>query len=275
MSHWIFTSARVCPPAVSFTLLFLISFVIKFTICPHNPNILRHFMIHICGIMSYIFFLGTSVVNSHHVYIFSLVFISIWRWWSVYSWSFVPEFLGDIFSILLGVASDFHVSSKVLLVFLVLVLVLFLFINIIILLRGELSTSALADIFSLTLSDSMSPQVSSTFLSILADHKNAKVSMVSVCPLISNPSCPCTNPLQIVPSAPITISITNTKIYIVFFQFSCKVYELISLFSFFSLCAPLGRQTQLFCRFVFFTTIWSGRLAEIRWSVFISKSQRS
>ena len=79
-------------------------------------------------------------------------------------------------------------------------------------------TPALADGFSLGfLSDSKSPQVSRTLLNIQADLNNFVVSMVSICPLISKSSSPCTNPLEIVPSAPITISIPVTfKFHICF-----------------------------------------------------------
>ena len=59
-----------------------------------------------------------------------------------------------------------------------------------------------------TLRDSKSSQVSWTLLSILADLNNAVVWMVSTCPLISKSSSSFTNPLGIVPSAPITIGIT-------------------------------------------------------------------
>ena len=58
-------------------------------------------------------------------------------------------------------------------------------------------------VFHGILSDSKSPQVSKTLLSILADLNNAVVWMVSTCSLISKSSSPFINPLRIVPCAPI------------------------------------------------------------------------
>ena len=57
-------------------------------------------------------------------------------------------------------------------------------------------------------SDSKSPPVSRTFLSILADLNNVVVWMVSTHVLISNYSSPFTNRLVMVPSTWITIDIT-------------------------------------------------------------------
>ena len=57
-------------------------------------------------------------------------------------------------------------------------------------------------------SDSKSPQVSRTLLSILVDLHNSVVWMLSTCPLISKSSCPFTNPLGIVPRAPFGIIVT-------------------------------------------------------------------
>ena len=62
--------------------------------------------------------------------------------------------------------------------------------------------------FHLSLSDSKFPKVSRTLLSILADISNDVVLIVS-----TRPFTPCTNPLMIVPSAPITISITVTFMF--------------------------------------------------------------
>ena len=63
------------------------------------------------------------------------------------------------------------------------------------------------------LSDRKSPQVSRTLLSILADVNNVVVSIVSTRPLIFMSCSPYTNPLVIVPSAPITIGITVTFMF--------------------------------------------------------------
>ena len=63
-----------------------------------------------------------------------------------------------------------------------------------------------------SLSDSKSPQVSWILHSILAGNNNI-VWMVSTCPLISKPSSPFPNPLEIVPSALDTIGITFTFMF--------------------------------------------------------------
>ena len=70
-------------------------------------------------------------------------------------------------------------------------------------------------VFYWSLSDSKSPQVSMTILSILADSNNDLVKMASTRPLISKSSTPSTNFLVTVPSSPITIGITVT------FMFHC------------------------------------------------------
>ena len=80
-----------------------------------------------------------------------------------------------------------------------------------------------------SLSDSKSPQVPRTLLSILADLNNAVVWMISICPHISKSFSPCTNPLVTVPRAPITVNF----IFHSFFQFPSKVQVLIFLFIFF------------------------------------------
>ena len=68
------------------------------------------------------------------------------------------------------------------------------------------------------LSDKKSPQVSKTLLSNLADHKNTVVCMISIRPVISKSSSPCTNPLVTVPRVPITIGITVTLMFHSFFN---------------------------------------------------------
>ena len=85
--------------------------------------------------------------------------------------------------------------------------------------------------FHWSLSDSKSPQVSRTLLSILADLNNAVVWMVSTRPLISKFSCPCINPFETVPRAAITIGITITLIFHSFFIYRARSRYL----SFFSL----------------------------------------
>ena len=86
-------------------------------------------------------------------------------------------------------------------------------------------------VFHWSLSNSKSPQVSKTLLSILADRNNAVVWVVSTRPVISKFSCPCTNPLVTVPRAPITIGITVTFTFLSLFNFQARS----SYLSFFSL----------------------------------------
>ena len=68
-------------------------------------------------------------------------------------------------------------------------------------------------VFLWILSDNKSPQVSRTFLCILAIFNNALVWMVSTRSLIFKSFCSFTNPLETVPIAPITISITVTFLF--------------------------------------------------------------
>ena len=84
-------------------------------------------------------------------------------------------------------------------------------------------------IFYWSLSDSKSPQVSRTLLSILADLNVTW--MVPTRPLISKPSSPSANPLVTVPSASITIGITVTFMLHSFFV-SWARSRYLSLFSF-------------------------------------------
>ena len=73
-------------------------------------------------------------------------------------------------------------------------------------------------VFHWSLSDSNSPQVSRTLLSILAVLNNAVVWMVSTRPLTSKSSSPLSNTLVTVPNAPITIGIIVTCIFHRFFN---------------------------------------------------------
>ena len=103
-----------------------------------------------------------------------------------------------------------------------------------------------------SLSDSKSHYVSRTLLSILADINNAVVWIVFTCPLIFKSSSPFTNPLRIVPSAPITIGITITFMFHSYFSSLAKSRYL----SFFSLsfnfiCGLPIWQSSLFSRFSF------------------------
>ena len=133
-------------------------------------------------------------------------------------------------------------------------------------------------VFHWSLSDSNSPQVSRTFPSILSYPNNAAVRMVSTYSLISKSSSPCANLLVTVPSAPITIGITATFTFHSFFNVLARPRYL----SFFSLSfnfilLSTGTAKSTIRQVLFFLLIinMSGRLAEIGWSVCISKSQGS
>ena len=73
-------------------------------------------------------------------------------------------------------------------------------------------------VFHWSLSDSKSPQVSRTLLSILAVLNNAVVRMVFTRPPTSKSSSPFSNPLVTVPNAPITIGIIVTCMFYSFFR---------------------------------------------------------
>ena len=92
-------------------------------------------------------------------------------------------------------------------------------------------------------------------------------------------SSPCTNPLVTVPKAPITISITLTFMFHSFFFNSLARSRYLSLFSlsfnFILWSTGTGKSTILQVLTFLLIIIRSGRLAEIRWSVCISKSLRS
>ena len=87
-------------------------------------------------------------------------------------------------------------------------------------------------VFHWILSDSKTPQVSRTLLSILDDPNNTVVGMLLTRPLISKSSCPNTNPLLTVPSALIIIGITVTFMFHTFFSSLARSIYL----SLFSLC---------------------------------------
>ena len=72
-------------------------------------------------------------------------------------------------------------------------------------------------VFQWSLSDSKFAQGIRTLLSILAGLNNAVIWMFFTCPLLSKSFSPFTNPLEIVPSAPITSGITVTSMFDSFF----------------------------------------------------------
>ena len=121
-----------------------------------------------------------------------------------------------------------------------------------------------------SLSDNKSPQVSRILLSILADLNNAVVWMVPTRPLISE---------SLYQSFGDCTKNTNYNRYNrhfhvpQFFQFPSKVQVLILLFIFFQFYCVVSWDSK-FSLFLLIITR-SDRLADIRWSVCISKSQRS
>ena len=126
-----------------------------------------------------------------------------------------------------------------------------------------------------SLRDNKFPQVFRTLLSILADLNNAVVWMVSTS-VISKSSSPPTNLLVTVPRAPITTGIIVTfmfnslfnslarSMYLCFFSYS---------FNFTLWSAGSEKSTILHVFFFLLIILRSGRLAEIWWSVCISKPQ--
>ena len=133
-------------------------------------------------------------------------------------------------------------------------------------------------VFHWSLSDSKSPQVSRTLLSILAVLNNAVIWMVSTHPPTSKSSSPFSNPLVTVPNTPITIGIIFTCMFHSFFS-SLARSRYLSFFSL-SFCfilwsAGTAKSTILQVLFFLLIIIKSGLLAGIRWSVCISKSHRS
>ena len=126
----------------------------------------------------------------------------------------------------------------------------------------EFFTSVLADGFHWSLSDSNSPQVSRTRLSILAVLCNAVVWIVSTRPLTSKSSRPFNNSFVTVPNAPITIGSIVTSMFHSFFHFSCKVEVLILLFTFFQIYSVVCRDSKVnnfadSLSFVDYYEVWS------------------
>ena len=131
-------------------------------------------------------------------------------------------------------------------------------------------------VFHWSLSNSKSPQVSRTLLSILTVLNNAVVWLVSTRPPTSKSASFFNSPLVTVPNAPITISVIVTFMFHSFFQFPCKVEVLILLFTFFQFYSVVSWDSKVdnFASSLFLLiTVRSGLLVEIRWSVCTSKSQ--
>ena len=122
-------------------------------------------------------------------------------------------------------------------------------------------------VFHWSLSDSKSSPFSRTLLNILADLSNAAVWMVSTRLLISKSYSPFINPSVSVPRAPITIGITVTFMFLSYPSFCFPFYS--------GWSAGTSKSTIRQVLFFLFIITRSGRLTEIRGSVFISKSMRS
>ena len=132
--------------------------------------------------------------------------------------------------------------------------------------------------FHWSLSDSKSPQISRTLLSILAVLNNAVVWVVYTRLPTSTTSRPFNNPLFIVPKAPITIGAIGTFMFYSFFNSLTRSRHL----SFFSnslrfILWSARTEKSIILQIVFFLLIiiMSGLLAGIRWSVCKLKSHRS
>ena len=120
------------------------------------------------------------------------------------------------------------------------------------------------------LTDSKSPKVSWTLLSILADLNKAVVWMVSIPPIISKISSPYTISLLTVSRVPITIGINITFMFQSFFQFSSKVQVLIFHFAFFQFYSVVSRDSKVhnsasslfFCCWLFLVLVVWPRLVD-------------
>ena len=126
-------------------------------------------------------------------------------------------------------------------------------------------------------SDSNSPQLPRTLLTILALRNNVVVWMIPLVRQLSSPAIPLT-PLVTVTNALITIGMIVTCIFHSFFN-SLARSRYLSFFShsFSFILWSAGIANWQFCKFSFLLLIiiMFGLLAEIRWSVCTSKSQRS
>ena len=120
-------------------------------------------------------------------------------------------------------------------------------------------------VFHWNLSDSKSPQVSRTLLSILAVLHNAVVWMVSTRPPTSKSTSSFSNPLVTVPNAPITVGIIVTSMFHSFFNSLARSRYLSFFshsFSFILLSAGTAKSTILQVLFFFF---WRLLLSLVFW----------
>ena len=129
-------------------------------------------------------------------------------------------------------------------------------------------------VFHRSLSDSKSPQISRTLLNILGVLNNAVVERDSTRPPTSKSPSPF-SPLVTVPNTPITIGIIVTIVFSIHNQ-GLDTYPSFHIFQFYSVVSR-DNKVDNFTSSIFFRliTLKSGFLADIRWSVCISKSHRS
>ena len=133
-------------------------------------------------------------------------------------------------------------------------------------------------VFHWSLNDNKSPQVSWTLLSILAVLSNVVIWIVSTRPPTSKSSRPFNNPLVTVPKALITIATIVTFMFHCFFN-SLARSKYLSFFShsfrFILWSAGTAKSTISQILFFLLIIIRPDLLAEIRWSVCMSKSHWS
>ena len=132
-------------------------------------------------------------------------------------------------------------------------------------------------VFHRSVSDSKSPEVSTTRLSILTVLSNAVIWIVSTYPPTSKSSKPFNNPLVIVPKVPITIGTIVTFMFHSNFSYLAWSKDL-SFFSHsfrFILWSARTAKSTIWQILFLLIIIRSGLLAGIRWSVCILKFHRS
>ena len=137
-------------------------------------------------------------------------------------------------------------------------------------------------VFHWSLSDSKSPQVSRSLLKILAVLNNVVVWIFSTRPPISKSSSPFSNPLVTVPKSTNYSGIIVTCMFNSFFNTLARLRYLSFFLTFFQFYSVVSRDSKvdnfaisLFFFFFLLIIIRSDLLAEIRWSVCMSKFQRS
>ena len=117
-------------------------------------------------------------------------------------------------------------------------------------------------VFHWSLSDSKSPQVPRTRLSILAVLSNAVVWIVSTRPPTSKSSSPFNNPLVTVPNAPITIGTIVTFMFHSFFNSLARSRYLSFFFTFLQIYYLVGWDSKVdyfsdSLSFVDYYEVWS------------------